>query len=191
MENITTNKTLAISHSTLPTKPMSSNVKQAYTDRMMLSEALQAVHRLVEAFPNGGSTAGKSYIGTIAALLCSYPRSIAMQCADPLRGVARETKFLPTVADIVAWCEPKVAGMHSSVSSEDCIRRQFEERREREEKYGAPPVVTYTRANVLVRASLPVYAEMIERAKTANPEEFQYVTEGIMVAEDWIRHRWA
>ena len=122
-----------ISPSSLPMRLESSSVKQAYTDRMMLSEAIEAVAKLISAYPTTASKVEKSYIGTMAALLCQYPRSAATKCADPLRGVARTTKFLPTVADVVAWCEQPLESMTRIVDFEDRSARQLRERREQEE----------------------------------------------------------
>lgn len=158
---------------------------------MMLSEAIEAVSAMIRGYPNGGANAGKSYIGTMAALLCDYPRSIAILCADPLHGVARETRFLPTVADVVAWCEPRRADMYSTVEKETKIEQQLRERREREEKFGLPPAPSYTHANILVGTDRPLYAEMLEKSKTADACEFRYCAEGIWIAEHWIpRPRW-
>ncbi len=161
-------------------------MRRAYTDRMMLSEAIDAAGAMIQGYPNGGANAGKSYIGIIAALLCSYPRGIAIACADPLRGVARETRFLPTVADIVAWCEPRVAALHTSVARDERIEQQLRERREREEKYGTLPAPTFTRANILVPTNVPIYADLVEKSKTADPSEFRYASNGIWVAESWF-----
>lgn len=84
-----------------------------------MSDAVEAVGKLVDAFPNGRSQAPKSYIGALAATLCTYPRQVAAQCADPLRGVARDTRFLPTIADIVAWCEREKAALQQIVDRDD------------------------------------------------------------------------
>lgn len=97
---------------------------------MILSEAIDAVGRMITGYPNGGAAAGASYIGTIASLLCQYPRMVATECADPLRGVARTTKFLPTVAEVVAWCEPHTDRMGRTVDYDERSLRQLQERRE-------------------------------------------------------------
>jgi hypothetical protein len=86
---------------------------------MTLSEALEAIGGLLQAFPNGGRQADKAYIGVLAATLMQYPRSLALECADPLRGAAQETRFLPTVADLVAWCQRRTYHMQSIVDRED------------------------------------------------------------------------
>lgn len=92
---------------------------------MLLSEAIDAVRKLIRAYPNGGANAGDGYIGTLAAVLGEYPRQVAMRCADPIRGVSRETKFLPTVADLVAWCERETAPLRQQVSREDRVEQQL------------------------------------------------------------------
>jgi hypothetical protein len=88
-------------------------------DRMSYSEAVESVGRLIAAFPNGSPANAKGYIGALAAVLVDYPRVVAAKCSDPLKGVARETRFLPTVADLVGWCEREKAGLQTIVDRED------------------------------------------------------------------------
>src|SRR4029077_10890084 len=81
------------------------SVQSALADRMMLSDAVETVGRLIALFPNGQPSNSRGYIGGLAAILVSYPRAVAERRADPLQGVARETRFLPTPADLIEWCE--------------------------------------------------------------------------------------
>jgi hypothetical protein len=106
---------------------------------MFLSEALDHVDKLLQGFPNGGANAGKGYIGALAAALAEYPRMVAKKCCDPVHGIARETKFLPTVADVVAFCERETAELRRPVDREDHDRKLREEftRRAEDEKFWA------------------------------------------------------
>jgi len=107
---------------------------------MTFSEAIEAVGRLISAFPNGTPQDPKGYIGALSGILLEYPRSIALRCADLRLGVARETRFLPTVADLVAWCERETASMRGIVETEDRearIIREMEARRLESEKIEA------------------------------------------------------
>jgi hypothetical protein len=115
----------------------SSNVRQAFTDRLLLSEAIDAVGKMIRGYANRGS-ADKSYIGAIADLLCQYPRSLAIECADPVRGVVLTTKFMPTPADIAGWMEPRVDRMKGRADFEDGAERQLRERREYTERVSRP-----------------------------------------------------
>src|SRR5580704_1453201 len=99
------NRTLQTARTTSPTSYAKRSVQRLLDERMSLSEAIDAAGLIIGAFPNGGANAGDSYIGALAATLGSYPRSVAKRCADHVHGVSRDCKFLPTVADIVAWCE--------------------------------------------------------------------------------------
>jgi hypothetical protein len=115
-------------------------VRQALADRMTLSEALEHVHRLLRGFPNGGANAGDGYIGALAATLGEYPRMVATKCCSPVHGVARETRFLPTVADIVAFCERETAELRRPVDREDHddkMRQEFTRRAEDEKFWKA------------------------------------------------------
>jgi len=93
-----------------------------------MQEAIEAVGKMLNAYPNARDGVRDGYMGTIAALLCQYPRSVALRCANPINGVCRETKFLPTVAEVVAWCEPTTGHMRRTVEFEHRSQTQFAER---------------------------------------------------------------
>ena len=93
---------------------------------MTISEAIEAANKIIRAFPNGGNGAGQGYIGALAATLGSYPKSVALRCADPVRGVTRDCRFLPTVADIVGWCERETAPLYRQAASAVRIAEQLE-----------------------------------------------------------------
>jgi hypothetical protein len=107
---------------------------------MLLSEALEHVQKLLQGFPNGGANAGKGYIGALAAALAEYPRMVATKCCHPVHGVARETKFLPTVADIIGFCERETDEMRRPIDREDRdakMRAEFKARAEDEKFWQA------------------------------------------------------
>lgn len=107
-------------------------------DKPLLSEALDLVAKLVGQWPQ--REVGQDYVGALAVVLTDYPRSIVQRCCDPRQGVARETKFMPTVADLVTWCDRAVAPLLAIVQREDreialqaeMAQRRIEDRTERE-----------------------------------------------------------
>lgn len=131
------NKTSPTSASTLPEKYAKGNVKSALNDRMTLSESIEAVGRMISGYANRGQ-ADRSYVGALAALLCDYPRVIATQCSSPVHGVARKCKFMPTIADVVEWCQPKLEEMRApsqQASHWDDLKAQAKARAQREFQY--------------------------------------------------------
>lgn len=76
---------------------------------MLLSEALAAVNKLLGRYPQGKASIGDGYLGGIAAVLTHYPRMVTASVADPLKGVPAKCKFIPTAADVIAWCETESA----------------------------------------------------------------------------------
>jgi hypothetical protein len=114
-------------------KRESGSVRQALADRLTLSEAIETVGKMIRGYANAGQ-AGRSYIGAIAELLARYPRSIALGSADLATGVPSETRFLPTPADVVAFCERKTAAMRNVVETEDREHRLAREALERAEE---------------------------------------------------------
>jgi len=110
-----------------PTKRGNTSVKRALSDRLTPSEAIEAAGQMISGYPQA-KDAPKSYIGAVADLLTRYPRAVALQCADRFDGVPRETKFLPTPAEIIAYCERKVRPLYEDAEREDRIAKQLAER---------------------------------------------------------------
>lgn len=103
-------------------------MQRAIDDRMSLSEAIEAAGRIVGCYPNGGANAGGGYVGALAETLRGYPRGTAVRCADKARGIMRECKFLPTVADVVAWCERESWPLYEAGARERRIEQQMADR---------------------------------------------------------------
>lgn len=121
-------KALAPLGSASTPKPADSKIRRVLGERMTLSEGIDAANAIIGRYPNGGAAAGASYIGAIAAMLGSYPRQVAMRCADKINGVVRECKFLPTVADIVGWCEREVVPLYKHAEREVRVAAQLTDR---------------------------------------------------------------
>lgn len=119
------NLTLRTHAENLPTRRENSSVTRALQDRLQLSEAIEAAGRMIRGYVNAGN-APKSYIGAMAELLMQYPKIVALACADPFKGVAQECKFMPTTADIVAFCDKRAHPMHEQAAREKRIQEQFE-----------------------------------------------------------------
>jgi hypothetical protein len=154
---------------------------------MMLSEAIDAVSRMLRGYANGGASAGKSYIGALAELLCSYPRQVAFACAEPLTGVVTTTKFLPTPADIVGWCEPRVQAMHATAKREEQWAEQLRDREkfDHERTPVVDPVPAWCRANLFVPSSAPKFSAMVRMAEQAEPRNSHRTADGIWIPLDW------
>ncbi len=108
-------------------------MRKALEERLTQTEAIEAVGRLLSAFPNGSPANAKGYLGALAALLGTYPRALALRCCDPLNGVARDTRFLPTIADLVAWLDRETNELRGIVDREDHHDKLAREQRERAE----------------------------------------------------------
>lgn len=186
-------KPLGTALGNLQSKSGNASVRRASDDRMTLSEAIEAVGLMIDCYPQGRAQLTDSYIGNIAALLCEYPRGVAMECIDPRRGVMRETKFLPTVADIVQWCEPRATREHTFVDRSAQAEQQIADRRKWLESF-TPQVMGGSHiANLRVRPDRPGYAEVVERSKYSRPEESIFEADGtIWVPRQWHeeRHSW-
>jgi len=63
-----------------------------------------------------------------------------MNITHPTKGVMRETRFLPTVADLVAWCERETAFLRRIVDRDDremALQREREAQRQEHEAQAA------------------------------------------------------
>ena len=157
----------------LPTKPADTKLQRVLDARMTLSEAIEAATAILSGYPNGGANAGDSYIGALASTLMGYPRQVAMRCADvprelgrPLRGVAATSRFLPTPADLIAWCEKDVEPLRGDRQHEINLHRQFKERDEQER-------IERERPNRLNVAELKAkYGDWTQEMATARRRDF-------------------
>jgi hypothetical protein len=105
----------------------------AYSQRLRMAEAIEAVTKMLNAYPNARDGIRDGYMGVIAALLCKYPRQVALRCADPINGVTRQSKFLPTVADCVQWLEREQLPFERAHEREGRVAQQLADRRRYEE----------------------------------------------------------
>ena len=181
-------------------------MQREFTARLTMQEAIEAVGKMLNAYPNARDGIRDGYMGTIAALLCQYPRSVALRCANPINGVCRETKFLPTVAEVVAWCEPNTGHMRRTVEFEHRSQKQFAEREEIEGENKAEPL-DYRRQvaqrilreikeayasgeaeafNVFVPTFAPQYADMISRGGLPGHSLEDKNRSGVWVPRSWL-----
>ncbi len=104
------------------------------TERLTYPEAIEVVGKLVSRFPNGTPANAQGYIGGLAEILLAYPRSIGLRCHDPLKGVARDTKFLPSPADLIGWLERETEMLRRPVEISDRFENLAQAQRERAAK---------------------------------------------------------
>jgi hypothetical protein len=97
-------------------KPQS--VRAALNDHLTGAEAIKVVGQMMRGYPNRAG-AGDSYIGALAEILQHYPRCVASLAGDLVKGVPAETRFLPTPADVIAWCEREVVPLRKIVQRDD------------------------------------------------------------------------
>lgn len=143
-------KASAIVPSGLPNLRDPQSVRVALTDRLSLSEAISVVGQMLRGYPNGQQVPD-SYIGALAEVLAQYPRCVASYAGDFVRGVPRETRFLPTPADLIVWLEREVAHLRQIVQRDDehqALIRQQQARAEQAEKAEA------------ARAARPTYDDL-------------------------------
>jgi hypothetical protein len=94
------------------------NVRAALNDHLTGAEAIKVVGQMMRGYPNRAG-AGDGYIGALAEILQHYPRCVASLAGDLIKGVPAETRFLPTPADVIAWCEREIAPLRKIVQRDD------------------------------------------------------------------------
>ena len=108
-----------------PQERGTQSVKQALTDRMTLSEGIEAATNLMTQFPNAkGYSDG--FIGALAQVLMQYPRQVVLKCIDVRSGLARDVKFL-SISDVVAWLERGERPLHETAARDDRVRQQVKD----------------------------------------------------------------
>ena len=110
----------------LPKRSARSSVQRALDDRLTFSETTSIAGDLLAQFPNAREVSD-GFIGALASVLTQYPRQVVFKCADPLRGIARDSKFL-SIAETVSWLEKQTEPMRADVDREKRIAEQFRAR---------------------------------------------------------------
>jgi len=178
-----------------------------------MSEAVEAVTRMLVVYPNAKNMISDGYIGAIAAILCKYPSLVALSCVEPT-GVASTTAFIPTAADVIKWLEREVQMIRSAHAWEKQSAAQFaqrardqldDEREPLEQRRKVADRITrelrqaFERGdgmipNVFVPIFAPQYRAMCERAQTEPPDRAQYghsvedkTRMGIWVPLEWLK----
>src|SRR5262245_21697183 len=105
-------------------------LRMLLAERMIFSDAVSVVAVMLSGYANKGDVT-KSYISTLAETLARFPRYIVERAGDPQHGVPSVTKFLPTPADIIEWCDREVEWARSVVARDDRERVLAQEARDR------------------------------------------------------------
>ena len=109
-------------------KPSISKMRKMLDDRIDQTEAIKLATMIVTSYPNTDGKVSETYLGAIASILQDYPASIARQCAT--KGIVLTCKFLPTVADIVLYCDRFSAPLYKQTEYLMRVEKQFKEREE-------------------------------------------------------------
>lgn len=110
-------------------------MQQVLNQRLTLSEAIELVGKMLRGYPNKERT-DQGYTGAMAEILMYYPKSVSMACANPIHGVVRECKFLPTPSEVIGWCERCAHPLHVESERERRIEKQFAAREEWQHEQG-------------------------------------------------------
>lgn len=103
------------------------NAVAEYEDRLSEAEALAIVGILLGQFPN--CKGDDLFQDQLAIVLRSYPRSVALACADANRGVAAFNQFLG-ISAVKSWCEQQGRSIEYAADWEARARRTMETREE-------------------------------------------------------------
>jgi hypothetical protein len=117
-------------------KPSISKLQKLLDERIDLTEAIKLATQITSSYPDSGRIT-ETYLGAIASILQDYPASVARRCAN--KGIVLVCKFLPTVADIVTYCEGFTQPLYKQ--TETLMRRaqQFKEREDYEKRQAERP----------------------------------------------------
>jgi hypothetical protein len=102
---------------------------------------------LLGCYRKGNAENPDIYTAAIAAVLSEYPTDIIRRATDPRTGIAGKSKWLPSVAEVRAFCEAEYAPVR---------RQQERERLAEERKRMLPPPVED-------RSKRPTYEELKAR----------------------------
>ena len=111
-------------------KPLGdTKLSKMLDERISMTEAMALTTKIIASYPTADKV-GDGYVGAIADTLMSFPASVARQCGDPKQGIIRWCKFLPSVAEIVNFCESFTEPLRRRWDRERRYDQQIKEREE-------------------------------------------------------------
>ena len=120
----------------LPVKNVTNSPQSFGQGKMLPSEAITHVRRMLSAYPDS-ATCSTDYIATLTDVLCNFPRTIAVAACSPIHGIPKECKsFRPTAPQLAEWCENRIEAASSSIGAAK-VHDAVQETLDRRKKYDA------------------------------------------------------
>lgn len=76
--------------------------------RPKASDVIRAASRLIGSVPHGKPADPETYAAAISAALADYPIGVIEECCDPRTGLVRKLDYLPTVKQVIDWCDSRL-----------------------------------------------------------------------------------
>lgn len=89
--------------------------------------AQKAVSYVMQAFRTPDLTNPAAFVEMAVGALEDFPPLVLAEMASPKVGIVRETKFPPAIAELVQWCEARLA-QHKKEAERGSIYLQFKQR---------------------------------------------------------------
>lgn len=98
-------KQIALDPKALATSPTASPMPALRSDQSPPEYATRKAGQLMNLYRKGDAQDPATYVAGVAAVLSEYPVEIVDYVCDPRTGIARKLKWLPTIAEIVEFCD--------------------------------------------------------------------------------------
>jgi hypothetical protein len=126
------------------------------------SAGLAALKRICDAYPAPDLVNPRAAVADMAAAIEDYPALVVEDLADPKIGIVRQSRFVPRIAELVAWCE----------------RRSGEYRAAYDQPRAFSDAAAATiRALVLGLDGPPVESEMVSHSPRPGPDRAPLMTQ--------------
>ena len=97
--------TLSDASKNVPTLAKSRSALRLVQSTCSTPIAADCARILIGSYRRGEAEDREIFVGSIAAVLASYPEAVARRVTDPRTGVASRIGWLPNVAEVTAACE--------------------------------------------------------------------------------------
>ncbi len=71
-------------------------------------QGLKAAKDLIANYPNAKLDNAGHFYTSLGRVLGQYPYGVVADCVDPVNGLARRHKWVPTLADVTEWCDERL-----------------------------------------------------------------------------------
>jgi len=162
-------KTIALAQAEQPDGSQKKQNEANYSSDQFQAYCLRRAQMMFGCYRKDEAQNPEIYCAAISATLALYSKSVVDFVTDPRSGIPSEKEWLPNVAEVRTYCTRQA-------------QREIDLAKPKMQPLKRPSMLDKLPPNLFVPNDVPNYHLMVERAKTADPDDYRYENNRHMTA---------